>query len=175
MLRTHYIDSRFINIQKIEDIIDYMYYKTTKKIRRSYKKNVHNRNLLIGSTSKLSEKETQFLRDLEFVFIPEENDTVDQLSCPEFMKIFSGWVMNVLEHIRYKTVENNCQNDIIRASFQLVFKYAIDYEGSIDIRLPDEHDIDMSTDSISQVLDINSGFLDLQLCIFKDNHWKVID
>lgn len=128
-MRSHFIDIEYIDIDEIKLKIEYMYVKTMKSIKYKYKK---------------------------YKFIDLKN-AYKILKDQKFMDFFTIWVFEVMSKITIKTTKSHTNLCIIRATFDLVFKYAIDLEVRAT-RLENDDCPD---------------YLQLQCNIFKDNHWNL--
>ena len=137
-MRSHFIDLNYINVQKIQELVEYMYFKTLEGIKKKY--------LELG------------YRDLK--------DAYKQLKSVKFMDFFVDWIMHVMSKITLKTSKTHTTNCIVRATFDLVFRYAID----LDVQA---FRLEQRNEQGSKCSETCSEFMELQIDIFKDNHWKL--
>ncbi len=82
--------------------------------------------------------------------------TTDQLKDLSFKKFYINWGMELFKKIRYDSVSSHTDECIIRAVFDIMFKYSIDFEYNI-----------------SNLCCNNLKFKTLQFEILRDLRWKL--
>lgn len=146
MTRSHFVDISFIDIQKLRERVEYMYIKTIRGIRTKHKQ--------CCSKAKTT-KDPKKLRSLTFIHIPKLRDLHTQLRDTEFMDYFINWTMKVMSKIFLKSTIGHTIDCIVRATFDLVFRYAIDID-CVPVNLGNSKCDDL---------------VKLQFSIFSDNLW----
>ncbi len=93
------------------------------------------KNLYINTVEKFEERLEIYKNDaLEpdcVILINELEDTLKDLNNPIFKKFFLDLGTEIFEQIRYASVSNHTDKCIIRAIFDIIFKYCIDFEFKI--------------------------------------------
>lgn len=134
------------NLQEINENFNDLYINTIKTFDHILEKY----RVEIKNTTDLNEE-----RILK-ISINELVDTIDQLKYKDFEIFYVKQVMINLEKIRYASVTGHSNKCIIRAVFDLLFKYYIDFEYKIPYLCCN-----------------NTRFKKLQFEILRDLRWKI--
>lgn len=124
------------NLQKFKDIFKNLY------------------NIVI---SKFTERLESYSNKKCVILITELNDTLINLKDSEFEKFFIALGISTLEKIRFNSVSNHTDECVIRAIFDILLKYCIDFEFKI-----------------THLCCNNEEFKLLQLEILRDLRYKII-
>ena len=141
-MRTHFLNS---NIVKIKQQVKILYASTIAKFE--FRLTRYSNELEIASKKRLN--------DLRYI-IPELTDTIDQLCEPTFELMFINLCMKFMEKIRYITIIKHTEECIIRATFDILFKYTFDFEYQIPFSCCNTEE-----------------FKKLQFDILNDCRWKI--
>jgi hypothetical protein len=88
--------------------------------------------------------------------INELRDTIEKMEDEDFVSFFIDWILDFSGKIRKITINNHTEDCIIRAVFDIIFKYAFDINYKI-----------------SHVCSNISSFKKLQFEILRDCKWKI--
>jgi len=146
-MRTHFLERRNNNHTGIKKRIKLLYSSTLDIFKLKLQK----------YCLELPTADQQRQIDL-FILIPEVNATLQHLENEEFMNYFIDWNIKLLEQIRFITIIKHTEECIIRATFDIIFKYAFDFEYQISFSC-------CTTDE----------FKKLQFNILNDCLWKIRD
>jgi hypothetical protein len=122
--------------------------------------NDHFKNLYITTIDRFEfkldkYKEQETNNDLK-ILINELIYTLDILRNPLFENFFNKWEIEILGKVRFASVSDHTDQCIIRAIFDILFKYSIDFEYKIPYLCCN-----------------NTRFKTLQFEILRDLRWKI--
>lgn len=100
-MRTHFLD---VNHLIVKDIITNIYLKSLEKFK-----------------SRLIRYYSEELSHL----IPDLKDVLKHFENEDFMNFFINWNLKILEKIRYITIIEHSNECVIRATFDIIFKFAL--------------------------------------------------
>ncbi len=140
-MRIYFLDGN--NVQELNDCFKTLYITIIAKFED--KINVYNKKVL------------ELNKDTDYgILINELKDTLFDLKDPNFENFFLNLGTETLEQIRYASVSKHTDKCIIRAVFDILFKYCIDIEFKV-----------------TQLCCNNKDFKSLQLEILRDLRYKI--
>jgi predicted nuclease of predicted toxin-antitoxin system len=122
--------------------------------------NAHFKSLYITTVNKFEEQLEIYKKKVDKnkykVLINELEETLIILKDSDFEDFFSTMGLETLEKIRYASVSKHTDQCIIRAVFDILFKYCLDFEYKV-----------------SHLCCTNRMFKTLQIEILRDLRWKI--
>ncbi len=146
-MKTHFLDVS--NLQEFETFLKLLYITTICRFKERLKR--YNLELLYTTTIYTRKNELEYL-------IRELEDTIFQMEEKMFEKIFIGWSIEFCEQIRYINIIKHSNHCVLKAVFDIIFKYTFDIEYRISYDCCD-----------------TSLFKKLQFELLKDCRWKIIN
>ncbi len=141
IMRIYFLDVN--NLQELNNYFKNLYINTISTFEKNIIKN------------KMAIEPNKNDRD-NLILINELVDTVNNLKDPVFEKYFLSLGTKTLEQIRYASVLKHTDNCVLRATFDILFKYCLDLEFKI-----------------SHLCCDNTSFKTLQLEILRDLRYKI--
>lgn len=136
------------NLQILNNHFEILYITTVTKFEERLK---------LYKLEKGSEKGSEKLSDKEYVILINElEETLKTLNDNDFKTFFLDLGTETLEKIRYISVSKHTDKCTIRAVFDILFKYLIDFEFKVSYSCCD-----------------SAAFKSLQIEILKDLRWRI--
>jgi len=94
-------------------------------VLRTHFLEIENRKKIIACTNNIYTQTINILKGSKEQY--DVNDTIDDLEDVKFSELFKEWMIAILETIRYKTSFKHTDNCIVRAVFDILFKYIFEF------------------------------------------------